>query len=580
MQGQLFSHDFLTRGILDTAPWHALDQARLDAFSAELRRVYGILAGDTALNEAQTESELIEPVLAALGWEHLPQINMSESGREDVPDFLLFADAPAKARALAEPSDDRRVRHGVALLEAKSWLRVLDRSEPGLTGTRKPRDFGAPSSQMLRYLSRADVMSDRAVKWGILTNGAVWRLYWQDARSRAEDFFEINLAALLGIPGAQAELDGYESSHGLRLFYLLFGRAAFLPQTWDAEFRTYHAIALSEARRYEEAVSQSLGQRVFDEVFPALANVLAASDLAAQKTARGQYTRAYLDEVREATLVLLYRMLIALQALDDVFLAELEVVVGRDVLLEFLEGLVGEVAAIDQEQDAPRAGEFDQSVDEGNRGEGLARASGHLDQGARAVFRQGFFEVVDRRDLGGPEAFFLERRHGLQLGEEGGGCFVCGGRISLSPGPSPACGGGEKGEPVGQQLGLVEGEHWARAWNRVEAVGEAGFDAGGLVGERQRVAPARQTGGQALGVFVGLGFDAGEGDAFLLGLDHPGRLAVHIQQVIGEAVTGQRKFTDGDATRGMDVGRGRIADVPARRLQQHINFSPSSLFGL
>jgi len=320
MQGQLFSHDFLTRGILDTAPWHALDQARLDTFSAELRRVYGILAGDTALNEAQTESELIEPVLAALGWEHLPQINMSESGREDVPDFLLFADAAAKARALAEPSDDRRVRHGVALLEAKSWLRVLDRSEPGLTGTRKPRDFGAPSSQMLRYLSRADVMSDRAVKWGILTNGAVWRLYWQDARSRAEDFFEINLAALLGIPGAQAELDGYESNHGLRLFHLLFGRAAFLPQNWDAEFRTFHAIALSEARRYEEAVSQSLGQRVFDEVFPALANALAASDLAAEKTARGQYTRAYLDEVREATLVLLYRMLFVLYAEDRALL--------------------------------------------------------------------------------------------------------------------------------------------------------------------------------------------------------------------------------------------------------------------
>ncbi|PKO61394.1 MAG: restriction endonuclease, partial [Betaproteobacteria bacterium HGW-Betaproteobacteria-17] len=320
MQGQLFSHDFLTRGILDTAPWHALDQARLDAFSAELRRVYRILAGDTALNEAQTESELIEPVLAALGWEHLPQINMSESGREDVPDFLLFADATAKARALAAPSDDRRVRHGVALLEAKSWLRVLDRSEPGLTGTRKPRDFGAPSSQMLRYLSRADVMSDRAVKWGILTNGAVWRLYWQDARSRAEDFFEINLAALLGIPGTQAEFDGYESDHGIKLFYLLFGRAAFLPQTWDAEFRTFHAIALSEARRYEEAVSQSLGQRVFDEVFPALANALAASDLAAEKTARGQYTRAYLDEVREATLVLLYRMLFVLYAEDRALL--------------------------------------------------------------------------------------------------------------------------------------------------------------------------------------------------------------------------------------------------------------------
>jgi hypothetical protein len=34
-------------------------------------------------------------------------------------------------------------------------------------------------------------------------------------------------------------------------------------------------------------------------------------------------------------------------------------------LLEFLEGLVGEVAAVDQEQDAPRPGELDQAVDEG-----------------------------------------------------------------------------------------------------------------------------------------------------------------------------------------------------------------------
>ena len=129
MQGQLFSHDFLTRGILNTEPWHAFDQSRLDAFGTALRRVYGVLANDSALNEAQTESELIEPVLALLGRDHLPQINLSESGREDVPDFLLFADATAKARALAESADDRRARHGVCLVEAKRWLRVHDRDE-------------------------------------------------------------------------------------------------------------------------------------------------------------------------------------------------------------------------------------------------------------------------------------------------------------------------------------------------------------------------------------------------------------------------------------------------------------------
>ena len=114
--------------LLDTAPWPAFDEASLKAFSIELRQIQGVLAADSALNEAQTESELIEPVLALLGWDHLPQINLSESGREDVPDFLLFADAAAKARSLSESADDRRARHGIALVKAKRWQRVLDRN--------------------------------------------------------------------------------------------------------------------------------------------------------------------------------------------------------------------------------------------------------------------------------------------------------------------------------------------------------------------------------------------------------------------------------------------------------------------
>ena len=164
MQGQLFNHDFLTRGILETAPWHTFDTTQLNSWVSALRRIYTAVAADSALNEAQTESELIEPVLALLGWDHLPQINLSASGREDVPDFLLFADTAAKTRALAESADERRARHGIVLVEAKRWQRVLDRNEAQPGGTRKPRDFGAPSSQMLRYLSRADVMSDRAIK--------------------------------------------------------------------------------------------------------------------------------------------------------------------------------------------------------------------------------------------------------------------------------------------------------------------------------------------------------------------------------------------------------------------------------
>ena len=118
--------------------------------------------------------------MGSFGWgdDTLPQVNVDPKGREAVPDCLLFASDDKKSAALRESKDDRR--HGLAILKAKRWLRPLDRGDG-----QDAFDPDAPSSQMLRYLSRVDVASARAIKWGILTNGAVWRLYWQDARSRA-----------------------------------------------------------------------------------------------------------------------------------------------------------------------------------------------------------------------------------------------------------------------------------------------------------------------------------------------------------------------------------------------------------
>ena len=55
---------------------------------------------------------------------------------------------------------------------------------------------------------------------------------------------------------------------------------------------------------------------MFKEVFPQLANALAESDLEHKKDKQGNYTRAYLDEVRESALVLLYRLLFVLYAED------------------------------------------------------------------------------------------------------------------------------------------------------------------------------------------------------------------------------------------------------------------------
>src|SRR2546421_3964950 len=67
------------------------------------------------------------------------------------------------------------------------------------------------------------------------------------------------------------------------------------------------------------------------------------------------------------------------------------------------QGLVAEVAAVDEEEDAACAGEFDEAVNEVDGGVGLAAAGGHLDEGAAFVGGEGFLEVVDGFDLRGPQ---------------------------------------------------------------------------------------------------------------------------------------------------------------------------------
>jgi hypothetical protein len=309
MQGQLFTSDFLLDGIKDTPAWKELTEAALDSFVEELRRIYSPFEANSRLNESTTESEILLKVLACLGWSDLlPQQVASGSRREDVPDILLLRDAAAKAAALKEKREDRRYRHGLAILEAKRWIRPLDRGD-----ATDRLDPGTPSNQMLRYLSIVESASDRAIRWGILSNGAQWRLYYQGARSRSEEFLELDVAALVGIPGYKPQPQSLSDvRHGLKLFLTLFRRGAFLPQDWDSELRSFHEYALAEARRYEDRVSQDLGERVFATVFPELANSLAQADTKPSK----QFTREYLDEVREAALLLLYRLLFVLYAED------------------------------------------------------------------------------------------------------------------------------------------------------------------------------------------------------------------------------------------------------------------------
>ena len=282
MIGQLFTHYFLTDGIKTTPEWQAsVDQPEaFAAFRNGGARHHSALSRSRNPNEARTEEELIRPVLELLGWtEYVPQ--PSAAGHEDIPDHLLFADADSKARA------GNPFQYATVVEESKRFGLSLDSRDRGDRAQR-----GTPHGQILRYLATAEIESEGRIRWGILTNGSVWRLYDYRARPRASGFFEADLAELLK-PGKEDEL---------RVFHLLFRCESFSLR--DGATTTFLEEALAEGRRYEEQVAQDLSGVVFERVFPNLVNSLV------------QKSEESLVASRDAALIFLYRLLFVLYAED------------------------------------------------------------------------------------------------------------------------------------------------------------------------------------------------------------------------------------------------------------------------
>ena len=288
MPGQLLTHYFLTDGIRETPEWRAsvADREAFDSFRAGVAGRHEALRRSRDPNEAVTEQDLIRPVLDLLGWkDYLPQQGAARN--EDIPDHLLFADAASKAQAGARANSQDRYLDALAIEESKRFGLPLDNRDGSDRVQR-----GTPHGQILRYLSTAETVTDGRIRWGILTNGGVWRLYDYRARPRASGYYEADLADLLE--------SGNEDA--LRVFHLLFRRTSFVPEPGAAT--TFLERALAEGKRYEEQVAQDLSGVVFERVFPRLIDAIARE------------SGKDLDESRDAALIFLYRLLFVLYAED------------------------------------------------------------------------------------------------------------------------------------------------------------------------------------------------------------------------------------------------------------------------
>ena len=285
MPGQLLTQYFLTDGIKDTPEWKELT-SEIDTFRKEALSTYENFAKYQQPNESVTEQDLIRPILEALGWnDYLPQ--QGSQSNEDIPDHLLFADSESKTTAVERSSSQERFLDSLLIEESKRFHLPLDsRDQSDKVQT------ASPHGQILRYLSTADTVTDGRIRWGILTNGCVWRLYDHRARPRATSYFEANIQDALE--------SGNEDS--LRIFYLLFRRDSFIPR--QGATTSFIEVALAEGKRYEERVAQDLSGAVFENVFPSLIEALADA------------TNQELSQVRESAFTFLYRLLFILYAED------------------------------------------------------------------------------------------------------------------------------------------------------------------------------------------------------------------------------------------------------------------------
>ncbi|MCY3972818.1 MAG: type I restriction enzyme HsdR N-terminal domain-containing protein [Candidatus Dadabacteria bacterium] len=277
MTGQLFTNYFLTDGIKETAEWKSEPEG-FATFKKDVEDLYLKFSKSTKPNEAATEQEFIRPVLELLGWtDYLPQQGTKRN--EDIPDHLLFENEDKKQKALAKTKG--QYNHTLAIQESKRFGLPLDKRDGNTT----------PHGQIQRYLTTADISTDGRIRFGILTNGEVWRLYDHRARPRAEGYYEANIRNIL------------EDEDGLKTFFLIFRRNSFILR--EGETAAFIETAISEGRRYEERVSKDLSSVVFERVFPNLVGGIFRES-----------KESDLQEIRDAALIFLYRLLFVLYAED------------------------------------------------------------------------------------------------------------------------------------------------------------------------------------------------------------------------------------------------------------------------
>jgi type I restriction-modification system DNA methylase subunit len=284
----LFSDYYLRELVRDDPHWRDV-LAGVPAFRQKIADIYKRgMPGIEQADEGEVEERIIRPVLRALGhvYEIRPDVRSAEGTK--TPDYGFFATTEDRTAADNAGIEDYW-KHALAVGDAKAWDRSLDRR---LKGPGDPFTNHNPSYQIDFYLRATDL------KWGILTNGRLWRLYYRDLSYRLDVYYEVNLLELLE-----------RTDEEFNYFAAFFSQRAFIPDEQGVRF-------LDRAYKGSLDYATGLSKELKDNVYEAL-RLLTEGFL---RFPGNGLPPEELDRIRENAFVVIYRLLFILYAEDRGFL--------------------------------------------------------------------------------------------------------------------------------------------------------------------------------------------------------------------------------------------------------------------
>lgn len=273
----LFSNHYLESLIKDSPEWN---EDVSQAF-ARAKEIYDSRRDSWKnLDESMLEQFLIKLILEeVLGHHYIPQAKVEKGSRR--PDYAFFENDAALSEALENKETDDLYLKAIAVGDAKRWKVLLDKKVKGSSGS---FEFQNPSYQIDQYLHMTKV------RWGILTNGHHWRIYYNETSYKLDSYYDIDLETIL-------ETDNVE---GFKHFYMFFRREAFVK---GPDGRSFLDNVYDGSVKYAKELGDSLQKNVYE---------------AMKIISEGFFERSGNDlvpdehnlrEVQENTLRLLYRLL-------------------------------------------------------------------------------------------------------------------------------------------------------------------------------------------------------------------------------------------------------------------------------